>query len=1152
MNTKIALRKLTKNALNADGISSEQLSSRATDFLDRYNEREAAILAKKADEKIDYVSVIKAKNKIAAEASVVEDVPVAMTFFVHQAIKKVATKYQTDRGLMQAVSCLDALWRKDPTGSVTTKQLADIRTACKRAAPKSIVDRVIDTEVSRVGYNRLPVAKLARIAAKVKTQEDFDNLVKANGLTSDRSDHVQSRSLIMSLVAMRKTAEDDLDDQEGFAEQADITIAELRSSISDNTEIDTKSALATIEKALKKSDTTDENAMVSSVVSSLRGSDDELADELASVASSVGTGIGVGGDDTDVLDGEEQAFGLELEEGEELDPLEHQTSIPNNRPEYEKDTSSKPEFLDAIESDASAPTGAPGRMYGGPKSKIGLPPENEGILDETLKDPDSVYWYRKSDKDYHKPTTEERIAAKIAQFSDDEEESVDELGEATVPPDEALVIPEDEMSLATGDEEIDETLADEHDEEFGAPESDGLNSGQIDELSTLKDEIQQVVTDANLPGIEEYDAHEQSEGHHDATPLTDIVQWSAEETLMEDHASPTLTPGWIEEEKIEMGKKSNQEKSKPSKASKPTIITPKDDAANKALAGKPGSPVQHGRLKGKKKAVMNKASVEAAILDGHVVKFGSLSIHVNGNDEIEFWKKGEGLSCQLSDMDIAVTDFMKAASAELRRTIHPIIESRHLVPVPCSRCASIYEFDYTTDADDTYKCACGHNTLAPVVESLVKNASLKVQASIIIRREKNDEPEYFKNKMTEFAAEAEKISGVKFHTADENKAQFYAANNTADTELLKLVKTEFPTSTRGYARLADPVQHGKMEQDFKLNHEEEGSTAHETGEIQDGDMAGSPVFKHNPNEVTPQGERKNQYYVPHTAPQSDPALEVSDADILSSKTIEPPPAPTASQETWQCDKCKTTNAVPNKCWKCKGNRKASVRTAQTAYSSEGIPGSGDTAAPTGDDVAGPIGGDSVSYSKSEGADADEPTPEVIGRAIGYYKDKKLSVVEAIKTLAKDFSKSVDKWTGELDAMVVSSINQYYGSARTAEKMQAMVHARLAFKTPKVRKPTDHVSVGKKPLGAGNSDDEDPGKFKAKKPKASHGSPKGVPAKGLGDGNSDERDPGSFKAKKPAANGHVTPNSSGVKHVTDKKLGPDSDHNGKSIPVPAVR
>lgn len=211
----------TRKALSLLGVtrSEEQspLEKHASRYLRQYEETNRAIEEKKAraNVQLPFYDALKRKiNKALSEqAKNEESMPVVATFDLHSSIAKYAERAPKDRGIKNLSAHVRKLWEKDPLGSLSYRDVNGLISTYRDLYPKSKAADLIQAEVIRLGYHKLPVAKLARIASRINSQEDYDAAMEANGYNGARPEQVRARSLVRALVAMRTAAGDILSDK---------------------------------------------------------------------------------------------------------------------------------------------------------------------------------------------------------------------------------------------------------------------------------------------------------------------------------------------------------------------------------------------------------------------------------------------------------------------------------------------------------------------------------------------------------------------------------------------------------------------------------------------------------------------------------------------------------------------------------------------------------------------------------------------------------------------------------------------------------------------------------------------------------------------------------------------------------------------------
>lgn len=115
-------------------------------------------------------------------------------------------EHPKDRGLKLATAHVRHLYTNDPEGVLAVGDVARLRTHYARQFPKSAVSRVIDQDLPRVGFNTLPVAKLASIATNIRgetpeeRQASYETVCRTHGLDTMADHHVRARKFLQGLV----------------------------------------------------------------------------------------------------------------------------------------------------------------------------------------------------------------------------------------------------------------------------------------------------------------------------------------------------------------------------------------------------------------------------------------------------------------------------------------------------------------------------------------------------------------------------------------------------------------------------------------------------------------------------------------------------------------------------------------------------------------------------------------------------------------------------------------------------------------------------------------------------------------------------------------------------------------------------------------
>ncbi|MGW8177886.1 MAG: hypothetical protein ACWGQW_03715 [bacterium] len=218
MQTRKALKSLSNGQIQYDRVAPNgPLAQNASWLLERHaaQERETATAQERHQLASSLPILEAAKQKllqIIGERVLPDDTPIAMRFDVFNAVKQAAKKDQQDIGLRRFATHLERLWHEEPLGTISAGALTRLRDHYQSQSPRSFVGKVVDAVVPKVAFNNLPVAKLARIAAEIDSQEDYDTAIIRHGLHRDDIHCIRARTFIRELVA-RKTAASDAGQQ---------------------------------------------------------------------------------------------------------------------------------------------------------------------------------------------------------------------------------------------------------------------------------------------------------------------------------------------------------------------------------------------------------------------------------------------------------------------------------------------------------------------------------------------------------------------------------------------------------------------------------------------------------------------------------------------------------------------------------------------------------------------------------------------------------------------------------------------------------------------------------------------------------------------------------------------------------------------------
>lgn len=204
MKTRDALEILSKGNVKYEDRVNSTLLERAAEYIDSYNETESAIADKKASMSTNLPFVEALKRKVSKLVSGPDqNLPIITRFDLYQGVRKIAERTAKDTGLQRLSTMLEKNWHDDPMGTLTYSQVSGLVKHMKDQFPRSVAADAIEAECTRVGLHKLPVAKLARIAKNINSQEDYDSVIESSGYAGDRPEQIRARALVRSLVALR-------------------------------------------------------------------------------------------------------------------------------------------------------------------------------------------------------------------------------------------------------------------------------------------------------------------------------------------------------------------------------------------------------------------------------------------------------------------------------------------------------------------------------------------------------------------------------------------------------------------------------------------------------------------------------------------------------------------------------------------------------------------------------------------------------------------------------------------------------------------------------------------------------------------------------------------------------------------------------------
>lgn len=229
MRTREALEKLGGGTVTLGDGPISQIGQR---ILAQFQEREAARLSA-ADERAAFagqgpaLDVLRRRLAELKAQNLFDDrTPACARYDATRAMKAARASMPNDRGVRMASAAFEQLWQADALGVLTVGEIAQIRDRHLQLYPRSKVGEVIDREIAKIGFNTLPVAKLAHIAAQITglTQEErtasYEAVVRANGLVKNTADHMRARAFICALANLAvEAAEETSSGSEGVVDR---------------------------------------------------------------------------------------------------------------------------------------------------------------------------------------------------------------------------------------------------------------------------------------------------------------------------------------------------------------------------------------------------------------------------------------------------------------------------------------------------------------------------------------------------------------------------------------------------------------------------------------------------------------------------------------------------------------------------------------------------------------------------------------------------------------------------------------------------------------------------------------------------------------------------------------------------------------------
>lgn len=148
---------------------------------------------------------LRAQLAHARAASLYDDrTPCITRFDAVQILKSARAADPRDQGLSRCATHAEHMWHQSMDGVFTVGDLARLKAHYTKEYPKSKVGSVLEEDVTRAGFQTLPVARLAQLASQVVGQTEgerqarYEDVVRANGLEGDA--HYKARAALRAFA----------------------------------------------------------------------------------------------------------------------------------------------------------------------------------------------------------------------------------------------------------------------------------------------------------------------------------------------------------------------------------------------------------------------------------------------------------------------------------------------------------------------------------------------------------------------------------------------------------------------------------------------------------------------------------------------------------------------------------------------------------------------------------------------------------------------------------------------------------------------------------------------------------------------------------------------------------------------------------------
>ena len=724
MQTRKALEALSKGERVYEDRINSPLLERSEQYLDQYNATEQRIAEQKTAGEVQMPFLETVRKRVSKlVSSPDQNIPVVGRFDLYAGVRKIAERAGKDSGLTRLATHLERVWQQDPLGTISYGQITALVQRYRDQYPRSRAADAIEAECARVGLHRLPVAKLARIAANIQTQEDYDVAMINNGFASDRPEHIRARAMVRALVSLRGA---DVDPRITQENETDLRSASERVSdkLAQMESLPTPPPPKKMGPPGAPGEPMEPEPPEELMVEPPDMAGPEMpAEEMAPAQNMLQEIEQVTQDIVDDAPQQDPAIETfiehELGEGHHTEPiggpswgaeevaLEGHEGIPPD---------------DVWMQEEMEEMGAPGAM-----PDMGLAPAGPPAL----------------------PTSPPGVSPAAAP-----EEDLSHLNK--LPPPGTPRITMRPRSIGKNPAVVKP--------QGPGPHTSEAPPGREDQVLELK---------KKFPGHPEsafaiaWDSYNKSHGK--TSQRNFMVEREKNNLVRQKHLDtrrPNATPdmqtlldmGYSPAEAMQLA---NMAKADPTNSlyDEFMVDSPRPMGAEKGIPlpdGKIDTQPNQDTPEQKKVHVpdgggkaLKASEIEDILLTGKGVKVGDLRIIINANDEVELWNREAGRACGIDHLDVAISDFMAMVKEAQNKVdaskVRFAFQFEQLTTVPCEKCGEMGVFPKAASADDAYECVCGHQILAGSVEELLRLAQSQQAYQLNVQYPLTQDPQ--KNKM---------------------------------------------------------------------------------------------------------------------------------------------------------------------------------------------------------------------------------------------------------------------------------------------------------------------------------------------------------------------------------------------------------------------